>query len=70
MMKSKNGLMQSNLNKGKIMNKKLLKNYQEAFSERTGTKLLTKEEAQFIRAYMRLNRTNNDKKERNTEKKT
>jgi hypothetical protein len=45
------------------MNKKLLKTYQEAFSERTGTKLLTKEEAQFIRAYMRLNRTNNDKKE-------
>jgi hypothetical protein len=52
------------------MNKKLLKTYQEAFSERTGNKLLTKEEAQFIRAYMRLNRTNNDKKERNTEKKT
>ena len=52
------------------MNKKLLEAYQEAFSERTGTKLLTKEEAQFIRAYMRLNRTNNDKKERNTQKKT
>ena len=52
------------------MNKKLLKTYQEAFSERTGTKLLTKEEAQFIRAYMRLNRTKKEKKERNTEKKT
>ena len=52
------------------MNKKLLKAYQEAFSERTGTKLLTKKEAQLIRAYLGLKRTNNDKNEGNTEKKT
>ena len=52
------------------MNKKILEEYKDAFENKQGTKLLTKSEAQFIRAYMRLNRTNNDKKERNIQKKT
>jgi len=52
------------------MNKKILEEYKDAFENKQGTKLLTQSEALFIRAVMTLNRTNNDKKERNTEKKT
>ena len=52
------------------LSERLIEEYKDAFSNKQGAKLLTKSEAQFIRAYMRHNRTNNDKKERNTEKKT
>ena len=46
------------------MNKKLLEEYKDAFENKQGTKLLTQSEAKFIRAYMTLNRTSNEQKER------
>ncbi len=44
--------------------KKLLEEYKDAFENKQGMKLLTQSEAKFIRAYMKLNRTNNEQKER------
>ena len=46
------------------MNKKILEEYKDAFENKQGTKLLTQSEAKFIRAYMTLNRTSNEQKER------
>ncbi len=44
--------------------KKLLEEYKDAFENKQGMKLLTQSEAKFIRAYMKLNRTNYEKQER------
>ena len=52
------------------MNKKILEEYKDAFENKQGTKLLTQSEAKFIRAYMTLNRTSNEQKERDIQKKT
>jgi len=42
------------------LSERLIEEYKDAFSNKQGAKLLTKSEAQFIRAYMRLNRTQNE----------
>ena len=52
------------------MNKKILEEYKDAFENKQGTKLLTQSEALFIRAVMTLNRTCNEQKERDIQKKT
>ncbi len=52
------------------MNKKILEEYKDAFENKQGTKLLTQSEAKFIRAYMTLNRTSNEQKEKDIQKKT
>ena len=41
------------------LSERLIEEYKDAFSNKQGAKLLTRSEAQFIRAYMRLNRTKN-----------